>query len=413
MEWRAYQPETDREAVHRIWREVGWLNPKEETAAKALDIMLEGNHPIVALMNNTAECCVLSDEGSMRYQDEEVPFSAVTGVTTSAIARRRGIARRLTAQAVLRGVNAGALVTGLGIFDQGFYDNLGFGTYSYNHHYAFDPATLSVNDKVPEPVRITAKDADAIHESRLKRIRTHGGVVLNHHCHTTCGVNWTENGFGLGYRNNDTGAISHMMWCNLEQKDEINKLNVECMIYQNRKQFLELMGLLKQQADQVVLIAMIEPPGVQLQDLLIRPFRQRELTKDGNSANRTESYACFQMRMNDIDACLKKSHFHGHPIQFNLELTDPVASSLEAGDSWQGVAGKYIVTLGEESSAVPGEKAELPALKASVNAFTRFWLGVRGATSLSYTDQLCGSPELLAALDNLVRLPVPETGWMF
>ncbi len=413
MEWRAYQPDTDREAVHRIWREVGWLNPKEETAAKALDIMLEGNHPIVALINDTAECCVLSDEGSMRYQQEEVPFSAVTGVTTSAIARRRGIARRLTAQAVLRGVETGALVTGLGIFDQGFYDSLGFGNYSYNHHYAFDPATLCVNDKIPEPMRITANDADAVHASRLRRIRTHGGVVLNHHCHTTCGMNWTENGFGLGYRNKDTGAITHMIWCNLEQKEEISKLNVECMIYQNREQFLELMGLLKQQADQVVLINMMEPPGVQLQDLLIRPFRQRNLTHAGNAENQAICHACFQMRMNDINTCLEKSHFPGESIQFNLELTDPIASCLEAHESWRGVAGQYIVTMGEESSAMPGEKPGLQTLKTNVNTFTRLWLGVRGATALSYTDQLNGSPELLSALDNLLRLPVPETGWMF
>ena len=46
------------------------------------------------------------------------------------------------------------------------------------------------------------------------------------------------------------------------------------------------------------------------------------------------------------------------------------------------------MTLGEQCAAEPGRDAGLPDLRASINAFTRLWLGVRPATGLSITDQL-------------------------
>ena len=55
----------------------------------------------------------------------------------------------------------------------------------------------------------------------------------------------------------------------------------------------------------------------------------------------------------------------------------------------------------------------MPTLTASVGAFTRLWLGVRPATGLAVTDDLDGLPELLSALDEILRLPVPNIGWEF
>ena len=52
-------------------------------------------------------------------------------------------------------------------------------------------------------------------------------------------------------------------------------------------------------------------------------------------------------------------------------------------------------------------------LTASVNAFSRMWLGVRPATALNFTDDLSGPPELLEALDSLLRLPDPQPDWDF
>ncbi|NQT88677.1 hypothetical protein HQ560_18065 [bacterium] len=60
-----------------------------------------------------------------------------------------------------------------------------------------------------------------------------------------------------------------------------------------------------------------------------------------------------------------------------------------------------------------GEADSLPTLDATVNAFSRLWLGVRPASGLAVTDQLSGPPELLAALDAILRLPTPQPDWMF
>ncbi|MBN1461555.1 MAG: hypothetical protein JXA57_18655, partial [Armatimonadetes bacterium] len=86
---------------------------------------------------------------------------------------------------------------------------------------------------------------------------------------------------------------------------------------------------------------------------------------------------------------------------------------LEEGASWRGVAGRYLVTLGPSSGAELGENASLPTLRASVNAFTRMWLGVRPATGLAVTDDLSGPPELLDHLDSVLRLPEPKPDWDF
>jgi hypothetical protein len=41
------------------------------------------------------------------------------------------------------------------------------------------------------------------------------------------------------------------------------------------------------------------------------------------------------------------------------------------------------------------------------------WLGVRPATGLAVTDELSGPPELLEALDWVLRLPDPKPDWDF
>ena len=75
---------------------------------------------------------------------------------------------------------------------------------------------------------------------------------------------------------------------------------------------------------------------------------------------------------------------------------------------WRGIGGEYMVELGEESRATPGQQSNLPTLTASVNAFSRMWFGVRTASDLSYTDELSGVPELLQQLDAKLRLPQPK-----
>jgi len=47
----------------------------------------------------------------------------------------------------------------------------------------------------------------------------------------------------------------------------------------------------------------------------------------------------------------------------------------------------------------------------AASAFSRLWLGVRSATRLSWTDELSASPDLLAKLDDVLRLPCPASDW--
>ena len=90
-----------------------------------------------------------------------------------------------------------------------------------------------------------------------------------------------------------------------------------------------------------------------------------------------------------------------------------MSNHLPRKRNWQGVAGDYVVTLGEQSFAQPGVEDGLDTLNASVGAFTRMWLGVRNASALSLTDDLSGSNTLLRSLDQALHLPSPHFGWDF
>ena len=80
---------------------------------------------------------------------------------------------------------------------------------------------------------------------------------------------------------------------------------------------------------------------------------------------------------------------------------------------WKGAGGEYVVELGRDSGAERGRDASLSTLKASINAFSRVWLGVRPATGLAVTDDLEGPRDLLEALDDAFRLPEPVRDWDF
>jgi hypothetical protein len=86
---------------------------------------------------------------------------------------------------------------------------------------------------------------------------------------------------------------------------------------------------------------------------------------------------------------------------------------LPSDAPWRGVAGEYVIELGPQCKAHPGTDPRLPTLRASVGAFSRLWLGVRSATSLSWTDELSGSPDLLAKLDHIPCRPSPASDWDF
>jgi len=404
---RAYNPDRDKDAVRRIWLEVGWL---EKDKTDPIDILIEASRGMVGDVHDEAECFVITSEAHLHYQDVDLPMSAVTGVTTSRVARKQGLARHVLAKSLARDVEQGAIVSGLGMFEQGYYNRMGYGTGPYEIWADFDPSTLSVSSPARPPIRLGKEDSDRMHACRLTRKRGHGGVNLTHPGLTKADVTWARNGFGLGYE--ESGTLSHFLFCDTESV-EYGPYTVWFCAYQTHAQLLELLGLLKSLGDQVHSIHMHEPPGIQIQDFMTMPFRLSRKTEKSKYASRIRAHAYFQYRILDLAACLHKTSLSCEPLRFNLTLTDPMDVLLEDETGWQGVAGEYIIELGPESSVKKGSDESLPALSASVGAFTRMWLGIRPASSLAVSDELQADETLLAALDSAIHLPVPLTDWDF
>jgi hypothetical protein len=406
--FRNYDAEKDRAAALRIWREVGWLD--DEKKEDALARFIACGRAQVAEVDGEAECLVNTAPGTLRYVDQDLPFCGVMGVATSRVARKRGLAGRLAASTLARDVADGALVAGLGIFEQGFYNQLGFGSGGYEHWFSLDPARLRVDAEARIPRRVAQDDWQAMHASRLARLRRHGSLNFFPGEVTEADVVWTDGGFGLGYYDAD-GALTHHLWC--RAKGEHGPYTVRWMSYRTREQFLELMALLRDLGDQVRLVWVQEPPGMQLQDLIEQPFKQRQISQKSEFESTVHASAYWQVRMCDLAGCLERTHLPGAEVRFNLALSDPIARFLDDDAPWRGLSGDYVITLGPSSGAEVGIDDALPTLTASVGAFTRLWLGVRPTTGLAVTDALSGPPALLEALDWALRLPDPKPDWDF
>ena len=152
MKFTKLDPVADREAAHRIWHEIGWADIAEKEQLSSVDAHLEYCDGLTHRVNGTAECIVLTAPGTMVYLDETLPLSGVMAVTVSHIMRKQGVAGRITAEAIAQSVERGAILSGLGMFEQGFYDRLGFGTGSYEHLISFDPQHLTVKSATRPPV---------------------------------------------------------------------------------------------------------------------------------------------------------------------------------------------------------------------------------------------------------------------
>lgn len=409
MRYRDYDPKTDKDAVYRIIREVGWAEPGRE---QHLDLTFEAYRALVAELDGSPECIVCTAPGVMRYLEEDLPSVEVTLVATSRVARRLGLASRLVARALAADAAEGALVSRVCAFDQGYYEKVGFGPGPYEHTLAFDPAALKLRTKPRVPRRLSKDDLVLIHASRLARLRSHGGVNYPSTAHTQIELDFAHKGFGLGYCDGPNGELTHHFWCSAEEAER-GPYRISWIAYQTREQFLELMGLLQGLSDQVHFARMREPYGIQLQDLLDRPTRYHSITEGSKFENRMSAYAFWQVRMLDLPGCLAHTHLYCGQVRFNLRLTDPAAALLEEDAGWRGVAGDYIVTVGPSSQAERGTDPALPTLSASVNAFSRMWLGVRPASGLAVTDQLSGPESLLEQLDRAFLLPQPRPDWDF
>lgn len=404
---RAFDAARDRDAVVRIWREVGWIDSSDEQAA-ALDTFFSIGHANVGLVDGEAECAVHWTPGSIHHGRVPLPLCAVTGVTTSRIARKLGLASRMTATALMEGAESGAAVAALGMFEQGFYDRLGFGTGSYDHRLSFDPSTLRVDVPYRRPVRLTVDDWRDMHAAMVRRRVSHGSVNLDPPEVVQTELTWIANLFALGYRD-DGGQLTHFVAG--EAKGENGPYRVTWIAYQDGHQLLELLRLLRELGDQVMSLVMVEPAEIQLQDLIHSPGFQKDRTRGSTHEASHRATAWCQLRVLDLAAVVAAVDTGRPEVSFALTLHDPLAD--RSGAPWPGIGGDYTVTLGRPSGVETGHRAGLPVLEAGVGALTRLLFGVRPATSLALTDRLSGPPELLAELDRVLCMPRPHFGWDF
>ena len=405
-----YDHARDWEAVKRIHFEVGWLDDEDD--AKAFERLAARLDGVVFPLDGEAECAVFTAPGGMRYLAADLEMTAVLAVTTSRVARKLGAAKRLTAHALATQAEAGSEIASLGMFDQGFYDRLGFGTGSYARRVRFDPATLTVDQPFRPPKRVTEDQWRDVYAAMHGRLRGHGGCVLNVPEIPAYDLASVGNKtIGLGYYDGPDGTLSHFFWG--ETKGEHGPYSIYYYAYRTPAELFELLALIKSLGDQVSSFAMEEPPEIQFQDVLRQPFRNWTNTQGSKYAAGHDTRAYWQARILDVPKCLAKTRLDSEPVTLNLRLTDPIGEHLDGTNAWRGVEGDYVVTLGEESAAERGVSRNLPVLTASVGAFTRLWLGVRNASSLALTDDLRGAPTLLHQLDRALRIPQPHLGWDF
>lgn len=412
MKFRNYNPETDLEASYRIWLEVGWSAKEDNEKKKIIDEFIRCGHSRVAEVNGQVESLVTSAPGTIHYLDTNLPFSCVTAVMTSHVTRKLGLAKKLTAQIIAEDAAEGAVISGLGMFEQGFYNQLGFGTGSYLHWVAFDPAELVIKNKARIPKRLSKDDWEILHASRLARMHRHGACSLTPSHITKAEMEEDDKTFGFGYYDGLNRELSHHIWMHAESYEQ-GPYNVWWMSYQTYDQFLELLAFLKGLGDQVHLIRIAEPSGIQFQDFMRKPFKRYNISNKSKYESHIKAFAWWQMRICDLHACLAQTHLPNGTVRFNLKLNDPIEHLLESDSKWKGIGGDYIVTLGAESQSICGTDATLPTLTASVGAFTRLWLGVCSASGLSVSDELMGSSDLLKKLDDVLVLPKPNPDWPF
>jgi predicted N-acetyltransferase YhbS len=382
----------------------------KDTDKEVFEAYISEADSLVAELNGEAEVFVVTRTGSCRYLDDDIPFSAVTGVATSRVARQQGLAAKVTARAIEASATNGAAMSMLGMFDQGYYEKFGYGSTTYYRISTFDPASLLVPRLTRSPKRLTKEDAEGMHNCRNRRRRYHGGCTLDGVGETRATTIWHEGGFGLGFEN-DEGVLTHFLW--IKTKGERGPYTVWFTGWETHDQFVELLSVLKSLSDQILGIRMTDPPRLQLQDFLKRPMATMQARKGGEFDSDDVSQVWMQCRILDLQQCIGEMKCHGDPVSFNLKLTDPIEQCLPAESEWRGVGGDWIITLGRESSATKGVDSSLPTAAATVNDISRIWFGSLSAEAVSVTGNFVADPSLIQRIDSAVQLPVPIVDWDF
>lgn len=403
---RPYRARKDRKSVQRVWQECGWISD-EKREFQSMDSLVRASDAWVYDLNGSAECLVLSTDGTYHHTGTPLKLAAITAVTTSRVARNQKAATATLARCLAHQARSGMHVSGLGIFEQGYYDRFGYGNGTYEQLLRFDPAWLVDLGRPRVPVRLTADDWQEIHDARLARRKRHGAVDLLPAAVTRCEMEWSKSTFGLGYREN--GTLTHFL-VGRDDNKENGPYQIDWLVYRNIDEFRELMAVLRGLGDQVRSVRMREPRDIQMQSLLKKPFQLFTLSGEGKFESRVRSFAYWQMRILDLPRCVAALEVPTS-VEFNLTLTDPLTKLLPADAQWSGCGGDYHAIIGPVSSAEPGHEAGLPVLTATVNDFTRFWMGSVQADVLAGLHSFSGPPELIATLDEAVQLRPPAPDW--
>ncbi len=405
MTIRGYDMNRHREACKHIWQEVGWL-PDFPGGIAATEQYFAQNPCLVAETESGAEALAVAVPGELRHLECTLPFWAVTSVTVGRAGRKKGLGASVTAEITALGADSGCAVAGLGIFEQGYYNRLGYGNGPYNRIVTFRPSDLPGTLPFPErPCGIGPKNLDEVYESIRNRMACHGQATLSRNFYKA-ELQWDSKAFGLGCRGSD-GRLSHHLWfCGVS--GEHGPYRVGWLCYQSPSELLELLGMIRSLGDQVDLVTMEEPPHLQFQDLMETPIRNMRMLGGDKHRVGTRAISYTQARILRMDRTMLSTVISWGEVAFNLTLSDPVARFLPDNAPWKGCAGEYTVVLGPESSAEPRHTRGLPEMRAGVGGFTRMWLGVRQPSVLALTDEIEAPGSLLRDLDRLLALPEPR-----
>ncbi len=408
---RTYNPESDFESILRLWEEIAWVEREESKQSKILETFLSGSQNLVAELNGEAECLVSCCAGSIKHLETTVPIQIVAAVTTSLVARKHSLASRTTARAIADGAEQGQAASILGMFEQGYYTRLGFGNGSYEHKVRFNPALLNVDVDFPVPIRLGEKDYQDMHQAMMNRWRSHGSVQVAPSAHFLAEMLWTKEPVGLGFRN-DQNELTHFIWAH--NSGENGPFRISAMAYQNREQLLELLALIKSLGNQLYLVRLEETQHMQMQDLLLEPFRSINKTEGNSYAESIRAEASWQIRINDLKSCFAATQLPGRQtLSFNLSVEEPISRYLDKDCKWQGIGGEYTVHLGEQCLAEDGHSAGLPLLTANTSGISRLWIGAASANKLASSGEISAEQSLLDAIDSCLSLPLPVPGWEF
>lgn len=404
-----YDPSLHLEDCLLTWKDAGWLAKGLEKAAEEF---IGAGSALVGLENGKAVALATSGKGSFHHclHGGELPFCAVKSVNVAFHGRKLGYAARLTSALLAEAGERGDACAGLGMFEQGFYDRLGFANMPYWNSLQLRPSDIAIQGEMSSrPVRLAAEDWEEIHRNRTQRYRCHGSLNLSS-ATTKASIGFSPGCFALGFRNR-AGELTHHVFFE-KISGEHGPALTGWLVFSNHEQFRDLMILLKSMGDQIDLVRISEPPGLQLQSLVKKPLsaRRRTLSAPRERAE-VRSLAWTQCRILSPTGCIDGMNCPGKPCSFNLILHDPIEEHLEGRGSWRGCSGEYTVNLSSGSCVESGLSRGLQLLECSVNAFSMLWSGSTRASLLPYLFSVNAPVELLEDIEQSMPMPEPFYDW--